>query len=193
MDVTTKSAVMLYLDTAAQKGLLNLHTANGWKAATRRILEDVADADDVSELDVHAAVLKFNNRHPGLMAPESLRQYEIRVGRAIREAKLYHSDPARYKAPVSSPATTTKPKRAAVTERAPAKDMHDTIITDENGVTVIEMKTPQQQRYATDTSLAMPFPLRPGFLAQIVIPRDLTKPEAERLCAFIQALAQEAN
>lgn len=40
------------------------------------------------------------------------------------------------------------------------------------------------------TSLALPFNLRPGYLAQIVVPLDMTKQEAERLCAFIKSLAQ---
>lgn len=189
MAVTTKADVLRYLDTAALKGLLNVHTANGWKAATRRILENVADEDDVSEFDVPGAVFQFNNRHPGLMAPESLRQYEIRVGRAIKEAQLYQSDPARYKAPVAAQAS--KPRKVVPDKEAPKDKRADMVVTSPEGETLlVEMKTHQQQRFATDVSLALPFPLRPGFLAQIVIPRDLSKPEADRLCAFIQALAQ---
>lgn len=42
---------------------------------------------------------------------------------------------------------------------------------------------------ATESSLCLPFPLRPDYEVQIVIPRDMTKAEAERLCAFIMALA----
>jgi len=38
-------------------------------------------------------------------------------------------------------------------------------------------------------ALALPFPLRPAFLAQVVVPRDMTKDEARRLCAFIASLA----
>ena len=34
------------------------------------------------------------------------------------------------------------------------------------------------------------YPLRPGFLAQVVLPRDMTSAEATRICAFIQTLAQ---
>jgi len=33
------------------------------------------------------------------------------------------------------------------------------------------------------------FPMRPGYLAQVVLPRDLTKEEAARLCAFVMSLA----
>lgn len=37
-------------------------------------------------------------------------------------------------------------------------------------------------------ALCYEFPLRLPFMAQIVVPRDLTSEEAERLCAFIRAL-----
>lgn len=33
------------------------------------------------------------------------------------------------------------------------------------------------------------FPLRPNYMAQAVLPRDLTHEEAERVCAFIKAIA----
>jgi hypothetical protein len=41
-------------------------------------------------------------------------------------------------------------------------------------------------------TLCMPFPLRPGYLAQVVVPRDMTRDEAERLCAFVNSLAHDA-
>lgn len=38
-------------------------------------------------------------------------------------------------------------------------------------------------------SLVLPFPMRGGkYMAQIVIPRDMTVAEANRLCAFITSL-----
>jgi hypothetical protein len=39
--------------------------------------------------------------------------------------------------------------------------------------------------------LCMDYPLRPGLVAQVVIPADMTSAEAARLCAFIQSLAPE--
>ena len=44
----------------------------------------------------------------------------------------------------------------------------------------------------TQTSaLALQFPLRGGrYVAQLVIPRDMTKDEADRLCAFVMSLAK---
>lgn len=42
---------------------------------------------------------------------------------------------------------------------------------------------------AAPGSVCLPFPIRPDFLAQIVIPRDLSQVEADRLCAFVKVLA----
>lgn len=36
--------------------------------------------------------------------------------------------------------------------------------------------------------LAVPFPMRDGVLVEVVIPSDMTKMEAERLCKFILTL-----
>ncbi len=39
-------------------------------------------------------------------------------------------------------------------------------------------------------SLCFEYPLRPDYLAQLVLPRDMTKSEADRLCALIRSLVQ---
>lgn len=41
--------------------------------------------------------------------------------------------------------------------------------------------------------LVLPFPLRRGYIAQIVIPRDMSSEEAERLCEFVMSLAQSES
>lgn len=46
--------------------------------------------------------------------------------------------------------------------------------------------TPPLIRHATP--LCLDFPMRPDFLAQIVVPRHMTLAEAKRLCAFIETL-----
>jgi len=37
-------------------------------------------------------------------------------------------------------------------------------------------------------ALCYDYPLRPNYIAQLVVPRDMTTAEAERLCKFINAL-----
>ncbi len=37
--------------------------------------------------------------------------------------------------------------------------------------------------------LALPYPMAPDFMAQVVVPRDMTDHEARKLCAFVMTLA----
>lgn len=184
MDIPTKPALMQFLETSLSKGWINSNTGNSWKAAANRILENVGDSDDLSKIDVKSAVLQFNNRHPGMMSGDSLRAYEQRVSKAISEFVAYRADPMTYKAPsraVANGKPTTK-KVAATAEKVVVEVTQDAPLSAADNKPI--------QRFVTETSLAMPFPLRPTFLAQIVIPRDLTKAEAERMCSFIMTLAQ---
>jgi hypothetical protein len=38
-------------------------------------------------------------------------------------------------------------------------------------------------------ALVLPFPLRHGYTAQVVVPVDMTIDEAKRFCAFVTSLA----
>lgn len=40
--------------------------------------------------------------------------------------------------------------------------------------------------------VSYPFPIRPGLLAQISLPADLTKAEAKHLAAFVESLAMDS-
>ncbi len=59
----SKKALMRFLDTVVEKGLMNSNTAGGQKAACGKILDDVADGDDIRGIDVNTAVIRFNNRN----------------------------------------------------------------------------------------------------------------------------------
>ena len=38
--------------------------------------------------------------------------------------------------------------------------------------------------------ICLPFPIRRDFIAQIIVPANMTQDEADRLCAFVMFLAQ---
>lgn len=40
-----------------------------------------------------------------------------------------------------------------------------------------------------EPAICYPFPLRPDLIAQVLVPRNLSKPEADRLCDFVRSLA----
>lgn len=185
MHKLNKSGAISFIEYLIAKSLVNTNTGNGWKAATNKVLEEFGPEDDLNDVDVPSEVLKYNNRHPGALSPDSLNQYQKRVVTVISEFKKYLASPTTYKGAATRPISAAA--KVGVKVKGPLTDAK----TAEPGTAVIEVPPPAKHPTSavTDTSLMMPFPLRPTFLAQLIIPRDLSKDEAARLCAFIQALA----
>lgn len=184
MDTLTKAGLLRFIAFQINKGLVNGNTGGARKAACVKILEAFGDDEALDSVDVRSEVLKFNNRHPGQLSPDSLNTYEKRVAASLEEFKKYLANPTGYKGVAGrSPATGAARERKAKPEPA----------VSDTGTAMVEAGVAAPHRVATsavtDTSLMLPFPLRPAFLAQLIVPRDMTKDEAARLCAFIQALA----
>ena len=184
MEQMTKPNILRFIQYAIDKGLVKANTGTGWRSACVKILETVADDQDLAGLDVQREVLQFNNRHPGLLSPDSLAQYQGRVMLVLSEYAKWQQNPTTYKGVTSK---TLGPRNGSKKpgDKAPAPALP--VVAEQQ----VQPKQPHTL-VATETSLVLPFPLRPSFLAQIVIPRDLTKDEATRLCTFIQALGQDA-
>ena len=186
MHTFTKSGALQFIQYAIDKGLVNSNTGGGWRAAFGKILEEFGSDDLLTDIDVPSEVLRYNNRHPGALSPDSLNQYKKRVLLVIQEFKKYIDSPTTYKGVLNRLSSSGKQNGKKVTSDSKSLTLAA------SGSPVVETPTQKQVTSAvTETSLMMPFPLRPNFLAQIIIPRDLTKDEAARLCTFIQALAQE--
>lgn len=190
MEALNKAGLTQFLKMITDRGWVNGNTGGALKAAVAKILGEVEGEQDVRTIDVDMEVRRYNNLHPGDLSPDSLATYGKRVKLAITNYVSYVDDPTKYKPPGAGRAATqngTPPKKEKV--------KRDTSTVDVTDVTVLEPipPSPQPSRaetfIATEANLAMPFPLRPGYLAQVVIPRDMTKGEAARLCAFIQTLA----
>lgn len=49
----------------------------------------------------------------------------------------------------------------------------------------------QEAQTTTPQALVLNYPLRPEYLAQVVVPRDLKANEAQRLCEFVRSMAQQ--
>lgn len=177
----SKNALMKFLDTVVAKGLMNANTAGGLKAACSRILDDLAATDDVRGVDVNTAVVRYNNRNPGALSPNSLAEYQRRVSRAISDFVSWVENPASFK-PRTRGASEKNGRKTenASGQRATAAhpDMPDHSVHPASPA-------------PTSTGLPLSYPLRPDFLAQVVIPRDLTSEEARRLCAFLLTLAAD--
>ena len=183
MEKPTKDKVLTFIDFLIAKGLMNSNSGGAWKSAVGRILEDYAPDADLSDVDVPSEIVRYNNRHPNKLSPDSLQTYQRRVQQVLSEFAKYQASPTTYKGAASRPITSN----GKAEKRRPQPG--DVVIEVPPGQIGVQGHAPTAR--VTDTSLAMPFPLRQNFLAQLVIPRDMTKDEANRLCAFIQALAQD--
>jgi hypothetical protein len=175
----SKGALLRFLDTVVAKGLMNTNTAGGLKAACTRILDDLADTDDVRKVEVNTAVIRYNNRNPGTLSPNSLAEYQRRVARAIADFVLWTEDPI-----------TFKPR----TRGASGKNGRKT--ENSSGGRPAASREEPPSAHVQPSAVALPglslnYPLRKDFLAQVVIPRDLTAEEARRLGAFLLTLAAD--
>lgn len=177
----SKAALKRFLDVAVNQGLLNPNTAGGLRAACSRLLEDVPDSDDVRKVDVKMAIKRYHNRHPGELKGTVLAEYERRFKRAVADFVQYTEDPTSYRGRGRTP--STKPSGDAQATRRAVQSVE---IKPKTGALSIQGEKP-----AVVQGLSLEFPLRPDFLAQIVIPRDMKAAEAQRLSRFIMALAQD--
>jgi hypothetical protein len=104
----------------------------------------------------------------------------IRIDVYISHLSNYVNDPASYK-PRS---LHGKPRKSEVKNRSvqPAKATVSAIPS---------FETQGKEAPPVSAGLSLPYPIRSDFLAQVVIPRDLTVEEAKRLGAFLLTLAPD--
>jgi hypothetical protein len=182
MEDFSKRALLSFIDASIAKGHINANTGAGVRAACNKILEQFGPEEDVRTVDAKAAVIQYNNRHPSELSSNSLRQYESRVRAVIESFIQSVNDPTAYKLPAR--------QNGVKVDKGERRKKQPIIATAVPQARIEPEHQAPARAVVTDTSLAIPFPLRPTFLAQIVIPRDLTKDEAKRLGLFIDALAQ---
>jgi hypothetical protein len=179
----SKAALKVYLGVAANRALVNPNTLAGWRAAVSSIFEDEADTTDVRSIDLKTSIRRYNNGHPGVLSPASLTQYEKRLGVIIAEFTKFQNDPAGYKGygrHPTTPSASKKTENKTVTGTGRLAQSSGSV-----SGTGTETVTP------VVAGLSYDYPIRPDFLAQVVVPRDLTSFEARRLTRFIMALAQD--
>ena len=163
---------------AAQKGVMNANTAKAVRAACSQVLSVLDDWEsvDVRELDLSDLFRRFQNKRAKDFVPESLETYKRRFTVALDSFLGYIADPATWKSPFQGRAG-----RASRREKTP-----DPPRFAEPGTPVLTAA----QREALPTGyIDYPFPLRPGQVAHLHLPADLSKAEAARLCAFLASLA----
>ncbi len=181
----SKASLQRFLETAERQGFFNANTLGGMKSAVAKLLEDT-DAEDMRKVDVKVATIRYHNKHPGDLSPSSLGTYEQRLKRVIEEFGKYNQDPTGYK-PFSKPVSKTTADRPARAGKARKEDdavVEAEVISRNTGVLTFDSLA-----RTTPTAMAMEYPIRDNFMAQVILPRGMTSEEARRLCAFIRTLA----
>jgi len=169
----SRAALGRFIDFVVEKGLVNSSTAQGWRVATGKVLTDLSAEEeaDVRCIEVDAVFRAFLNRNPGRLSPVSVGEYRRRVGRAIEEFVKWVEDPGGYS--VRSAAWQSRLDSRPRLRPAPPPR---------------ERERPME---GPSAGIALSYPLRPGFLAQVTVPRDLTVDEARRMGAFLLTLAPD--
>lgn len=174
----SRTALMRFLDILEEKGLAKSNTVIGRRVACTKILDDLSSEEesDVRRIDVETAVKKFVNKNPGDLSPRTLGEYRRRIQRTIKDFVRYNEDPESFK-PIG---------RAGTTNREARRNGQQVRSDDAN-----DRSKPQSSAPVPTSGLSLSYPLRPDFLAQVVVPRDLKLNEARRLSAFVMTLSPE--
>jgi len=164
-----------FLDHAGDKGLMPAATAQALAVATRNVLGILAENEkaDLSQLDVDAAIKRFNNKRAKDFNPTSLKEYGRRVRRAVDLFLGWREDPANFTIKTRTTGAPRKkdqgPGNSEPATRAPPTE-----------------QLPDEVAGTYRSSV----PVRPGLVVTLVnIPNDLTNAEAERIASFVRMLA----
>jgi hypothetical protein len=173
----SRAALARFIEFVVAKGLVHPATAQGWRVATAKVLEELtpAETEDVRRIDVEATFKEFLNRYPGRLSPASVGEYRRRVHRAIEEFVTWMGEPGSYVFRTPARAGKADQRRRLDAGTAPSA--------------TAARSHPAPPALPRPNSMALEYPLRYNLLAQVVLPRDLTVEEAQRMGAFLLTLA----
>jgi hypothetical protein len=161
----------------AEKGLMAPASARAIRAAVSQILKIEKDWEtvDVLSLDVDGLIARFRNLSK--LAPGSLAAYESRFRTGLASYLAYLNNPTSYQ-PKTRKASTREEKAA------PRSKSGRTAPASPPALPVV-----QQVASSAARLVVYPFPVRPDVFAELKLPADLTLDEANRLSAFLKAVA----
>jgi|SRR5580700_1593450 hypothetical protein len=173
---TKGKALIEHWSWAAEKGVMNKNTAAGLRAACVQVLGVLDDPDqsDVANIDIEGLLTRFQNLRKQRFKPQVLEAYKRRFRNAVRSYKEYLENPGAWK-PANQDRSGGPDRRSRASNAS--------------GTQAVSSGAGHSH---TATSLAgseeYPFPLRPGVMARLVLPVDLTRDEARRIKAFVDML-----
>ena len=178
----SRAALARFIEFVVAKGLVHPATAQGWRVATAKVLEELtpAEAADVRRIDVEADLQGI----PQPVSGSALARLGGRVspagGPGDRGVRALDGGSGELRVPVAAARAARADGSAAAADGAPAGALPGPAARPR-----AERPRPAPAR----TDIALEYPLRPDLLAQVVVPRDLTVEEARRMGAFLVTLA----
>jgi hypothetical protein len=186
----TTAGVGNFLNYLSDKGLVQQQGAASMRTACDRIFSALSpdEQQNLAGLDVASAVQRFMNKNPGALSPESAGVYRSRVHRALEMLGRYNADPVAFRPEASkrNGGTAAGDGRPVAAAKPPQKRRQPAAPTDES--------PPETQKHHSPPvvgSVTLTLPLRPDFVAQFIVPRDLTIKEAKRLGAYFQTIPMD--
>jgi hypothetical protein len=170
MDVTDYSlgALVRHCDQLMESGELSKSKASGWKTACRSVIACLApDLEaDVRKIDVESAMKTYKGNNPNA-AKKTLMEYGARLKKALAS---FVEETGK---PLETPSDT---KSDSAPERPKGKSPE-----------VPESPLPKKPT----SSHTLNIPLRPDFVAQLIIPYDIKHVEAKRIFRMLEVLAMD--
>jgi hypothetical protein len=197
----SKAEAFEFLDMAIALGMINASTGQSWKSAAKKVLTRIEDSEDVRSVNVPAEAALITEEEGYALSPVTIRTYLSRTESLIKEFLKYREDPSGYRGVgeqftgIDLPQDPDSPLQtggllANTDSRNVPNKLAGLLLGDRSRRYTFTSDSLTFGNTASKAGLTVPFPLRPEFTANVLIPRDLTKEEADRLCVFIQALAQ---
>ena len=177
-----------FLDYLINKGLLNANTAGGMKSACEKVFSvlDPDERQNLNGLDVDAAIKRFANKNPGTLSPDSLGVYRSRVQKVLSMLGSFNLDPANFRVTGAARTKAVDPQngqrnKQVSREKQKAEQASDRQVSQHHA-------SSSEDPYRAN-SVTLMFPLRPDFIAQFVMPKDLSLRDAKKLAAYFELIA----
>jgi hypothetical protein len=175
--------LMTFMDFMVAKGYGTPGAIEPWKSAAKQVFSTVEgegfEEADVRTFDIDEYLSRFENMSIGKYSAGSLRAYRGRFRKAVEAYRSYLADPnwkptlrRSRNAAGNGGSTKAAPKAAAKKGARPAPKADDAARVEGSLITY-------------------PFPLKSGQMAQLHLPTQLDREDAERLTHFIRALVFE--
>jgi hypothetical protein len=162
---------------AADKGVMNKNTAAGLRSACIQVLgvaDDPAQVD-IASLDVEDFLNRFQNLRKQRFKPQVLEAYKRRFRNAVKSYKEYIENPGTWKSVSQDRSGGADRRQRASNASAPSTGSSGGVSRSRAGLSAVGCEE-------------YPFPLRPGVMARLILPVDITRDEARRIKAFVDML-----